>query len=419
MDIAIKFNNVSKVYCKDIEKARRQAVRDIFFKRNSISRENDVFGIKDLSFEVKEKSPFLILGPAKSGKTTIARLICGLSQPTSGVVNVTGSVMLVGYKNVSATPFMTVRNYLKLYCMCHNANAGELENLCATILQRTGFDKFAGEVISRFPPENMKRLNYYASLMISSDIYLFDEALRNDASDFGMLCKERIEEIFSSCTAIVLSKEPPRLPVNAGGRIVLAEENLSCCYDSESGVISHYSEKKKISRNSPGFHSLPEMMSIADSKIKDISLTDKNGKKLLPISSDGQTIIVRMQDFFINVAFKVSLTDVAISAGIDFYTDGILAFGSRQPIVPLNVSGDYIAQVLIPANLLETRFYIVNVSVSIVHKDKKQALKIREALKFHVSEPPANINSNTVPAMNPGIIRPLLKWSLLPDQNKS
>ena len=51
--------------------------------------------LKDITFEVKDGSLFVITGRSGTGKTTLARLLCGLLKPVSGTVNVSEQPRMV------------------------------------------------------------------------------------------------------------------------------------------------------------------------------------------------------------------------------------------------------------------------------------------------------------------------------------
>ena len=63
--VILKFDKVSKIF---------------------YSKTQQTTAIADLSFEINEGEFVAIIGPSGCGKTTILSLVCGLIEPTSGVI---------------------------------------------------------------------------------------------------------------------------------------------------------------------------------------------------------------------------------------------------------------------------------------------------------------------------------------------
>jgi iron(III) transport system ATP-binding protein len=60
------------------------------------------FAINDVSFEVEEGEILALVGESGSGKTTLLRLIAGLEHPDSGVIWLSGQIIVEGIKSVPA-----------------------------------------------------------------------------------------------------------------------------------------------------------------------------------------------------------------------------------------------------------------------------------------------------------------------------
>lgn len=211
----IVFDNVSKIYCIDINNSRKNAISRIMGlkRRNHFLEDNEFYAIKDISFALEKGKSLIIVGPP-SANTAIARLICGLTNPSGGSVKVAGRTRLVGSSKVGTTPFMSVRNYLYLLSMLYGLDRRKLRETCDKILQDCGMKHLAEKKIGELTEDLVKRVSYYTSIFIDSDVYVFDK-LKFESSDYGGLCKKRFEEILNTRTVVILGKTIKELPINS------------------------------------------------------------------------------------------------------------------------------------------------------------------------------------------------------------
>ena len=116
----ISFRKVAKTYFTNIDASRNDAMRRIvspFPPRLRPLRPAQEFRLEDLSFEVRRGETVLILDYKGSGNGTIARLICGLTSPSSGTVQVDGTTRLVTARRLGATPLMRLREYARIVAL--------------------------------------------------------------------------------------------------------------------------------------------------------------------------------------------------------------------------------------------------------------------------------------------------------------
>jgi ABC-type polysaccharide/polyol phosphate transport system ATPase subunit len=84
------------------------------------------------------------------------------------------------------------------------------------------------------------------SLVVDSDIYVFDESLRTENTELGNLCNERIEEIFNSRTAVVLAKTYAKVSSRFANTVILKEGRVHA-HGSYESIFRIYGKEKFLS----------------------------------------------------------------------------------------------------------------------------------------------------------------------------
>ncbi len=211
----ISFRNVTKKYGTRLDVAKKYAMREIFFpsrRSRSELRPQEVLGLRGLSFEVQEGESVLFLGLRDSGKTTAARLICRLTYPTTGHVEVRGRTRLVTAQRIGATPVMKLAEYARLLAMILGADSSQLRGTVDRLLADCNLEDWRHVRVHNAPDGAVKRLGYYAALLIDADTYVFDGLVRMSMGDGGFqdLAEQRLQELFRTRTVVVFASKAPR-----------------------------------------------------------------------------------------------------------------------------------------------------------------------------------------------------------------
>lgn len=87
-DIAIRVNNLSKLYQIGARQERHDTLRDAlmsFLRRPSApdANETDLWALKDVSFEVKRGEVVGIIGRNGAGKSTLLKILSLITEPLS------------------------------------------------------------------------------------------------------------------------------------------------------------------------------------------------------------------------------------------------------------------------------------------------------------------------------------------------
>jgi len=88
--IAVQFDKVSKAY--DLHAGERTILRSIRTVSGLQKKDDLFYALSDVSFTINKGDAFGIIGRNGAGKSTILKIISGITQPTSGQVTVNGLV---------------------------------------------------------------------------------------------------------------------------------------------------------------------------------------------------------------------------------------------------------------------------------------------------------------------------------------
>lgn len=154
--------------------------------QNLQKRYGTVEALKDVSFQVEPGEIFGLLGPNGAGKTTTLRILCTLSTPDSGQVEVSGISVVgnpraarqrIGYvaQEVALDKVLTGRELLQLQAaLYHLPNAVGKERV-KTVLTLLSLEEWADQRIGTYSGGLRKRLDLAAGLLHTPDVLVLDE----------------------------------------------------------------------------------------------------------------------------------------------------------------------------------------------------------------------------------------------------
>lgn len=142
--------------------------------------------VDDVSFVVRPGEILGYLGPNGSGKTMTARMLCGLLEPTSGVVSFGGrdiSADLPGFhrrlgyvpEEPHLYPFLSGREYLQLVGRLRELPGPLVEKKIDAFLDLFGILAAAEQPIAAYSKGMKQKVLISAALMHDPDVLVFDE----------------------------------------------------------------------------------------------------------------------------------------------------------------------------------------------------------------------------------------------------
>lgn len=236
----IEFKNVTKEYFlyKD-SKARFKA---IFTNNRGVQRH---VALNDVSFKIYSGESIGIMGKNGAGKSTMLKMITGVSFPTDGEIVVNGKVAALLELTAGFSPEMTGREniYLKGYIL--GLNDKEVSDIEQNIVDFADLGEYLDQPVKTYSSGMKMRLGFAINININPDILVIDEALSVGDAEFKKKCKNKIKELINKgVTVLYVSHSADSLKEICTRTIFLMNGKVMFDGPTEEG-IKVYNEKTK------------------------------------------------------------------------------------------------------------------------------------------------------------------------------
>lgn len=192
MEYVIKLKNVTKVY-----KLFKNSKRRFLATFNKSVKYKEKVAVRDISFSVNAGESVAILGRNGAGKSTILKMITGVSYPTFGKIKVKGRVGALLELTSGFDPEFTGRENIYLKCQLNGMSNKEIEAVEDDIVEFAEVDEYIDQPLRTYSSGMKARLGFAINVCTKPDILIVDEALSVGDSKFRKKCMERVKKIIN------------------------------------------------------------------------------------------------------------------------------------------------------------------------------------------------------------------------------
>ena len=159
---------------------------NIIVVKDLVKKYGSFYANDHLSFEVKKGEIFGFLGANGAGKTTAIRILCGLSYPTSGTMNVAGFDVYsqrdeikrnIGYmsQRFSLYDDLTVFENIRFYAGIYGLSKKEINARSARLMEELSLTEVKDKLISAIPQGWKQKLAFSVAIIHDPKIVFLDE----------------------------------------------------------------------------------------------------------------------------------------------------------------------------------------------------------------------------------------------------
>jgi len=177
--------------------------------RRGQREQEQLWALRDVSFDVGEGECVGIIGPNGAGKSTLLKIISRLTLPTEGGVTVRGRIGSLLELGVGFNPELTGRENVFMAGVILGLTRAEVRARFDEIVDFSGVERFIDTPVKRYSNGMRLRLAFSTMSAIRPEILLVDEVLGVGDPEFQIRSRRRMTELIEGGrAAIVVSHNP-------------------------------------------------------------------------------------------------------------------------------------------------------------------------------------------------------------------
>ena len=183
-----KIDNLKEYFVKLVK-------RELMFK--------EFLALKDVSFEMKKREAWGIIGTNGSGKSTLLKLICGILKPYKGSVSVHGSVAPLIELGAGFEGDLTASENIYLNGAVLGYDKHFMQRHFDEIVDFAELWDFLEMPIKNYSSGMAARLGFAIATVVRPDILICDEVLSVGDYAFQQKCEKRMNEMRENGTTLL------------------------------------------------------------------------------------------------------------------------------------------------------------------------------------------------------------------------
>ena len=160
--------------------------------------------LENISFAIKRGESIGLIGHNGAGKSTLLKILTGIMRPTSGTVEVHGSVAPLLNLGAGFDYEATAKENVYLNAAILGYSKKEIESKYKEIVEWAELTEYMDVPLKNFSSGMVARLGFAIAMDVNPDILLVDEVLSVGDENFRKKCAEKIDELRAKGVTFVI-----------------------------------------------------------------------------------------------------------------------------------------------------------------------------------------------------------------------
>ncbi|HET7705030.1 MAG TPA: ABC transporter ATP-binding protein [Thermoanaerobaculia bacterium] len=301
------------------------------------SRHKTFTALQDVTFEVEAGETVGVIGQNGAGKSTLLKLLCGVTQPTSGTLHTQGTIASILELGTGFHPEFTGRDNAGLNAAILGLSAEQVKAALPAIIEFSELGSFIDQPVKTYSSGMYMRLAFSVAVNVDPDILVIDEALAVGDGHFQKKCIDRIREFQEKGKTILFCSHALYYVTSICNRTLWLDHGRAMRYGPSVDVVHEY-ERFLLERDRSHPASEPAEPTVTPVRIAEIEVLDPSGQRTREFRR-GDDIVVRLR-----IASENPAQPIHVIVGVSRSADDLQCFavGTHQDgLPPLSGRAEY------------------------------------------------------------------------------
>ncbi len=206
-------------------------------------KKEKIWALKDINLTVNKGDKLGIIGDNGVGKTTLLKIITGITHPTEGKLQVDGKVAALIDLQAGFHPELTGIENIYLNGMLLGMSKKQIQRNLDSIISFSGLNKFIDVPLNTYSSGMILRLGFSIAINSSPDILLIDEILAVGDQKFQQKCYKAIGELVRKDITVVYISHNEKVVRNICKTCAWLENNKLKKVGTPENILREYLAK--------------------------------------------------------------------------------------------------------------------------------------------------------------------------------
>lgn len=376
--------------------------RRLFAGRGGRRSREEIWALKDVSFEVRQGEVLGVIGRNGAGKSTLLKILSRITRPTEGRAEVWGRVGSLLEVGTGFHPELTGRENIWLYGAILGLKRHEIQAKFDAIVAFSEVERFLDTPLKHFSSGMQMRLAFSVAAHLEPEVLLVDEVLAVGDAAFQRKCLGKMEEVHRGGRAVVFVSHNLAAVQAICGRVIWLELGRIVQEGPPRKVAGSYLTTLTPARGEAVWRCEKEAPANGGVWLRRALVGPASGGPLITVSTPIELVFEYVngrEGLCLNPTVKITDdtgTVIFTSAPID----DVRWYGKPFPV------GVYASRLIIPSDLLNEGNYYVN--LLLVRDQSTVLVNAVNVLAFRVADDPSRRGAWY--GSWDGVVRPRLHW---------